>query len=138
MSNPLIEEMGTLLTPRKAYSGSEEGRLPQGQWDTEVKAAIVILWGMLIYPQLDPELKANRRRWIEMDPFEQMYKDFLDEPSAYESILEILVEQDYIRMGINHYMTAGTRLYAAVDAMKMYQCYRSSVLVKRVSTDLNE
>jgi hypothetical protein len=111
-----VKEISSLLTTRYPQL-SGKGQEADGSdvplhrdWDITSKAALVILWGLLIYH----EHLGSEKQWRNM--------------------LERFVQHDYIRIQAPDRVTPGTRLFASVDAAKMYDLFRTSVLVRQLHT----
>jgi hypothetical protein len=129
-----VREIGSLLTSRFSsprFNPKEEP--PHRQWNTVAKAMLVILWGILVYPQLDPDLKTTQRPiWIHMDQLIHQFGEYLGEKQDCLHILDLLRQHDYIRIEEEERIVLGTGLLVAVDAAKMYRYFRSSVLARQI------
>lgn len=128
-----VSKISALLSTRNIFSTPQIDKhlQPHPQWDDESKAAIVVLWGLLVYPQLDPDLKENAPTIISLTKFQQLFMEYLDEEKKCMEILDLLQQHDYIRFK-NKQITPGTGLYISVDAAKMYPMFRSSVLARKL------
>jgi hypothetical protein len=106
---------------------------PHKQWSEQAQAAIVILWGLLIYPQLDKDIKKqwNLVDYITLSRFHDLFDAYSCDQST-ESLLELLVEHDYIRIDEQNRIRSGTHLFSAVHALRMYRFFRSSVLSRQL------
>ena len=133
MSQISVGEIGSLLTSRLSSSRFNlQEDPPHRQWDPISKAMLVILWGLLVYPQLDPDLKTEQRPdWIDMDQFIHRFGEYFGERQEGLKVLELFRQHDYIRVKEDR-IRVGTGLLAAVDAAKMYQYFRSSVLARQI------
>lgn len=131
-----LQEMSSFLYSRMAKptctARSQEIEFPHRDWDMAHRAALVILWGLLVYPQLDPELKVKKIPSIHMDQLVYLFSDYLGDKEQCARFLSLFSEHDYIRIGENEEIVAGTRLLTAIDAAKMYRFFHSSVLARRI------
>lgn len=128
-----VSKISKLLSTRHIFSTPkiDERIQPHPKWDIESKAAIVILWGLLIYPQLDPDLKKKSKAVISSAEFLRFFMEYLEDKRKCYEILELLNRFDYIRLK-NNQIVPGTGLYISVDAAKMYPLFRSSVLARKL------
>lgn len=128
-----ISKISELLSSRHIFSNPQmdEQLQPHPNWDSKAKAAIVILWGLLIYPQLDPDLQQNAVSSISITKFQTFFLDYLDDEQECQKILGLLNQYDYIRFEDNQILP-GTGLYISVDAARMYSHFRSSVLARKL------
>lgn len=128
-----MAKISELLSTRYIFSKPkiDEQIQPHPKWDTKTKAAIVILWGLLIYPQLDPELKQHATSLISYNRFQTMFMEYLEDEQECQKIVSLLHQHDYIRFE-NNQISPGTGLYISVDAAKMYSHFRSSVLARKL------
>jgi len=137
LSQLSVQEMSSLLCSRfvnpTLTSHHQETELPHRTWDISNRAALVILWGLLVYPQLDPELKKRNLPSIYMDQLVYLFSEYLGDQEQCANRLALFRHYDYIRFGKKGEITAGTSLLAAIDAAKMYRYFRSSVLARRIS-----
>jgi hypothetical protein len=103
------------------------------QWSVEAQAAIVILWGLLIYPQLDIDLKKQwkSKGYIEKTHFENLFEAYSEDYSM-KQLLQLLEKNDYIRIDDKQRIRSGTQLFSAVHALRMYRFFRSSVLSRQL------
>lgn len=131
-------KISELLSTRHIFSKPkiDEKIQPHPKWDTKTKAAIVILWGLLIYPQLDPDLKEHATSRITYDRFQSFFMEYLEEEEECHKVLQLLNQHDYIRLE-DQQISPGTGLYISVDAAKMYSLFRSSVLARKLFKELD-
>ncbi len=108
------------------------------QWSNQAQAAIVILWGLLVYPQLDQEITYKDAKVGKFIDLFQGYTDEIDPNESVEEILELLVQTDYIRLDHRGYLQAGTQLFSAVHAASMYRFFRSSVVARKMNQILHK
>lgn len=103
------------------------------KWPEEAQAAIVILWGLLIYPQLDIDLRKqwNAKEYIEKAHFENLFEAYSEDYST-KQLLSLLEKNDYIRIDEEQRIRSGTQLFSAVHALRMYRFFRSSVLSRQL------
>jgi hypothetical protein len=129
-----VKEIGSLLTSRFSSSRFHpEEEPPHRQWDPTAKAMLVILWGLLVYPQLDPDLKTTQRSiWIHMDQLIHRFGEYLGDRQDCFRMLDLFRQYDYIRIQEGERIVLGTGLLAAVDGAKMYRHFRSSVLSRQI------
>lgn len=133
-----MKEISSLLSTRWSSSiqknHQQQNQPPHQQWDASSRAVLVILWGLLIYPQLDPDLKNNQRSHITVDELIRLFGDYVGQPEQCMNILLLLKRHDYIRLeGRKTFrIIPGTGLLAAVDAAKMYRYFRQSVLSRKM------
>jgi hypothetical protein len=129
-----VGEISSLLPSRFSsprFNPKEEP--PHRQWNAVAKTMLVILWGLLVYPQLDPDLKTRERSiWIHMDQLIHQFGEYLGEKQDCSKILDLLRQHDYIRIEEEERIVLGTGLLVAVDAAKMYRYFRSSVLARQI------
>jgi hypothetical protein len=106
---------------------------PHKQWSEQAQAAIVILWGLLIYPQLDKAIKKqwNAKEYIELSKFHDLFQEYAEDQTT-ESLLELLTEHDYVRLDDHNHIRSGTQLFSAVHALGMYRFFRSSVIARQL------
>lgn len=104
---------------------------PHHRWDEASKASLVILWGLLVYPQLDPESKNRGRPAMHKEEIYRLFKEHLGTQTQWEGMLTQLRDYDYVRFTHDGSITAGTRLWTAVDGAKMYRVFRSSNLSRQ-------
>ncbi|MFC7441332.1 hypothetical protein [Laceyella putida] len=126
-----VNEMSAYLTSRTVPN--EQARMyPHRSWEPTKRAALVILWGLLIYPQLDPDLRQRKRTYsIHVNQLVNLFGDALGENETWITTLHLLQRYDYIRMNGKE-IVPGTGLFVAVDASKMYKVFRSSVLSRDI------
>lgn len=131
------KEMSSFLTTRYIFSDpvQNENMQPHQEWDTSTRAAIVILWGLLIYPQLDPDLRKNAAESISYKRFRNLMMEYLGEKHEFVKILYLLKKHDYIRFTDNK-IVPGTGLFIAVNASKLYRHFRSSMLARELDRQL--
>jgi hypothetical protein len=113
---------------------------PHKQWSEQVQSAIVLLWGLLIYPQLDHELgrKLKTVGVISIPTFQTNVAAYTDEWSSDE-LLELFVQHDYIRLTDDQkHMYAGTKLFSAVHAHRLYRFFRSSVIASQLFQEMKK
>ncbi|MGA8941821.1 MAG: hypothetical protein WB502_03770 [Thermoactinomyces sp.] len=132
-----IQKMSSLLfsrTPtKKEKPVCKDQEPPHRYWNETERAALVILWGLLVYPKLDPDLKQKHLSdAVYIDQLVHMLQDFLGNTIEYHKILGKLKEHDYIRLRDETRVVPGTGLFVAVDAAKMYKYFRSSVLSRKM------
>lgn len=126
-----VNEISSLLRSRLACP--QETSPPHRDWDSATRAALVILWGMLVYPQLDPDLRKKKGSYfIHVDQLVYLFEEYLGDRRECMKILSLLKQHDYIRLQAGERIIPGTGLLAAVDAAKMYKCFRSSVLSRKI------
>ncbi|SFS66848.1 hypothetical protein [Marininema halotolerans] len=137
--NRVANDISTLLTSRSpsparkySYPWESEGPIHR-DWDAVSKASLVILWGLLVYPRLDPDMKKNDEPHVRIDEVRDMFSDHLGADEEWNSVMKQLTKNDYIRCS-EGIVSAGTRLWTAVDASRMYHLFRTSVLVRKMST----
>ncbi|MCH5583610.1 hypothetical protein MK805_01315 [Shimazuella sp. AN120528] len=106
---------------------------PHKQWSEQAQAAIVILWGLLIYPQLDKDIKKqwNAKDYIELSKFHDLFQAYSGDQTT-ETLLELLTEYDYVRLDEKNHIRSGTQLFSAVHALGMYRFFRSSVIARQL------
>ncbi|OYD08902.1 hypothetical protein [Paludifilum halophilum] len=137
MENGSVGKISSLLTSRLSSSGREHDNIGEDRpihrdWDDPSRASLVVLWGLLIYPQLDPDMKKkNGERSVRFDEVYRLFQEHLGSARKWQEVLAQLKKYDYIRFRDERTITAGTRLWTAVDASKMYQLFRTSVLVRQ-------
>lgn len=132
-----IQEMSSLLFSRvptkKEKPVRRDQEPPHRHWNETERAALVILWGLLIYPKLDPDLRQKHPSdAVYIDQLVHMFQDFLGKTNEHHKILAKLQEHDYIRLCDETRVFPGTGLFTAVDAAKMYKYFRSSVLSRKI------
>jgi hypothetical protein len=112
---------------------------PHKQWSEQAQAAIVILWGLLIYPQLDKDLKKqwNAKEYIELPRFHDLFQVYTQNQTT-EKLLELLLEHDYVRIDEKNNIRTGTQLFSAVHALGMYRFFRSSVVARQLFQSLQK
>ncbi|MBA4492924.1 hypothetical protein ACFO25_08455 [Paenactinomyces guangxiensis] len=143
MSPLSVKEISSLLTSRwpspKIRSSGKENEPPHRNWNSSLRAALVILWGLLVYPQLDPDMRNGKGICsITIDQLVHLFKEYLgDKPECMETLF-LLKQHDYIRIQANQRIIPGTCLLAAVDAAKMYRCFRTSVLSRKIAQHYQE
>lgn len=135
--NPLsVKEISSVLTTRwpSSIKKASENQPPHQQWDASIQAVLVILWGLLIYPQLDPDLQGNKRSHITVDELMHLFGDYVGEAEQCMDTLLLFKRHDYIRLeGEKTFrIIPGTGLLASVDAAKMYRYFRQSVLSRKM------
>lgn len=128
-----VVEISSILMSRSTAHNCEQ--IPHRHWDSVKQASIVILWGLLIYPLLDPDLK-QRKSEISVDFLCRLFKEYLGEKKECTETMILLKHFDYIRFSENQRILPGTRLFAAVDAAKMYALFRSSVIARKMYQEL--
>jgi hypothetical protein len=134
-----VNEISSLLTTRYPLSGNHHEQNSSDvpvhrDWDITSKAALVILWGLLIYPRLDPEMRLQPPPVVSVNQLHASFREHLGSEQQWRSMLERFVQHDYIRIQAPDRVTPGTRLFASVDAAKMYDLFRTSVLVRQLHT----
>jgi hypothetical protein len=122
--------MTRIAVPKAAQAREEP---PHRAWGLRDRAAIVILWGLLVYPQLDPDLKREKRTyWVNIEQLTCLFRDYVGDREQCLKILKRLQKHDYIRIKRNEEIIPGTGLFASVDAAKMYRYFRASVLARKM------
>lgn len=131
--------MSSILSTRYIFSAPQASKQeqPHQDWDTVTRAAIVILWGLLIYPQLDPQLRKTTSVGVDVSRVRDLMKQYLGEKQGSIEILQQLKRHDYIRF-YHQKVIPGTAIFIAVDASKMYRYFRSSVIARQLSQQLNK
>jgi hypothetical protein len=134
MGNLSVGEIGSLL-PETARGDLDKKSDPvHKSWDAVTRAALVILWGLLVYPRLDPVMsKRIKESVVDRTVVYDLFYEHIGSKEVWEEILNKLKRYDYVRFRDGDTLTAGTRLLTAVDAAKMYKVYRTSVLVRRLN-----
>lgn len=141
MTQESLQNISSLLTSRVSSSVGKSKRgsktiNPHQEWDDTSRTSLVILWGLLIYPQLDPDMKKrNQVPEVKLDHVYLLFQEYLGSDSEWKGILSRLKKYDYIRYRSKNRITAGTRLWTALDAAKMYPLFRTSVLVRQFWTN---
>jgi len=134
-----VNEISSLLTTRYPLPGNRHKENSSDvpvhrDWDITSKAALVILWGLLIYPRLDPKMRLQPSPVISVNQLRASFREHLGSEQQWKRMLERFVQHDYIRIQAPDRVTPGTRLFASVDAAKMYDLFRTSVLVRQLHT----
>lgn len=128
-----VKEISSLLVSRSTLHPSRTDDIPHHHWDLDTRAALVILWGLLVYPILDPDLRKNKEMgWIDVHQLTHLFKEYLGDQKECVEILFLFKHFDYIRLQSDGRITAGTELLSAVDAAKMYRLFRASVLARKL------
>lgn len=131
MKSLSVNEMSACLSSR-TVPAEQERLYPHQTWQPAKRAALVILWGLLIYPQLDPDLRQRKRTYsIHVKQLITLFGDTLGGKETWISTLHLLERYDYIRMNGDE-IIPGTGLFVAVDASKMYKAFRSSILSRDI------
>ncbi|TCS95007.1 hypothetical protein [Hazenella coriacea] len=137
--NPLsVKEISSLLSTRWSSPIKKPNNIqdqpPHHQWDATSQAVLVILWGLLIYPQLDPDLQSNQRSHITVDELIRLFGDYVGQQESCMNFLLMFKQHDYIRLEGKKTLRIipGTGLLASIDAAKMYRYFRNSVLSRRM------
>lgn len=125
-----VNEISSILSTRTSFpKKSPVESAPHKHWDACTRAAIVILWGLLVYPQLDPDLQQkNHKHTITISELQRLFLEYLGSEEQCMQILHLLKQHDYIRIAEDQNISCGTELFKAVDAFKMYQLFRGSIL----------
>lgn len=135
MGNLSVGEISSLLPeiPKRKIAEKEDPPVHKN-WDPVTRAALVILWGLLVYPRLDPDMKKrNKEPIVDRNVVYELFHEHIGSKEVWEEILTKLKQYDYVRFREGEKLTAGTKLLTAVDAAKMYKVYRTSVLVRRLN-----
>ncbi|RAL25696.1 hypothetical protein [Thermoflavimicrobium daqui] len=133
MSHISANEISLLLASRGNSLSPETDPKPHRLWDLDTRAALVILWGLLVYPLLDPDLKKNKQLgWIEINQLTYLFKEYLGDAKEFKDVLYLFKHYDYIRFRADGKIIAGTGLLSAIDAAKMYKLFRTSVLSRKL------
>jgi hypothetical protein len=131
-----IQEISSLLFSRhriKTHRDLSDQELPHRHWNETERAALVIFWGLLIYPKLDPDLREEHQSdAVHIKRFINIFENYLGSAGRCREVLEKLKEHDYIRFRDEEWVVPGTGLFSAVDAAKMYRYFRSSVLSRKI------
>ena len=133
MSQSSAKEFSSLLISRSAGPGPNplSRSAIHKDWDEISRATLVILWGLLVYPRLDPSMEHSGT--VKLDEVYRLFNEHLGNVSQWKQVLYRLETYDYIRFAENKSLIlAGTRLWTAVDAGQMYRIIRSSVLVREL------
>ncbi|MBD1370975.1 hypothetical protein IC620_01180 [Hazenella sp. IB182357] len=131
-----VKEISSLLNTRRSIP-QKNPKIPHKDWGIAMHAAIVILWGLLIYPDLDPSIKSEKKhRTVSVEQLLFLFRDYFGDKQECMEMLNLLKNHDYIRMKNEDEIESGTGLYVAVDAAKMYTYLRSSVLVRQLNQTL--
>ncbi|TCP60200.1 hypothetical protein [Baia soyae] len=130
MNSLTIKEISSFLSTRINFpKKSPKDSPPHKKWDASARASIVILWGLLVYPQLDKDLQQRRQKpTITIAELQRLFFEYLGSKEQCMQVLLLLKNHDYIRMNEEQAISAGTELYKAVDALKMYRLFRDSIL----------
>jgi hypothetical protein len=133
LSQATVKEISSLLISRTASSDFEREYVPHQHWDSDTQAALVILWGLLVYPLLDPDLRKNKQPcWTTLEQLTKLFPGSLGKDKQWMDILFLLKHYDYIRIRSDGVIQAGTELLSSVNAAKMYKLFRSSVLARKL------
>lgn len=126
------KEISSFLSTRQLYSNPnmDSKNQPHHQWDSTTRAAIVILWGLLIYPRIDPDLSKTRHS-VNIQDFMNVFCEYVREQEKCGKILQLLRRYDFIRLS-DEQISPGTKLFTSVDAAKMYCWFRSSILARNM------
>src|SRR5690606_21281318 len=130
-----VGEISSLIPeiPKRRVDMDKDDSPVHKNWDPVTRSALVILWGLLVYPRLDPDLRKREKEPIaDRDFVYEHFQEHFGSREKWEEILTRLKQYDYIRFRDGGKLTAGTRLLTTVDAAKMYEVYRTSVLVRRL------
>ena len=77
-------------------------------WDPVTRSALVILWGLLVYPRLDPDLRKREKEPIaDRDFVYEHFQEHFGSREKWEEILTRLKQYDYIRFRDGGKLTAG-------------------------------
>jgi hypothetical protein len=129
MADLSVQSLSTYLSARNTVT-PKKNPIPN---DQSIRAAIVILWGRLVYPQLDPEMKETKgKQSVSISEIYRLFHEHLGSKKEWNHILTVLHRLDYIRMQGEDTVTAGTRLWTAVDGSKLFAVFRSSVLARKL------
>lgn len=135
-----VQEISSWLVSRLRHSGdkgaNKKEERPHQHWDDSARASLVILWGLLIYPKLDPDLKPHEPA-VDLLEAHRLFQDHLGTVDQWKACLSTLQRLDYIRFRPDGKIIAGTRLWTAVDASRMYPLFRRSVLYRKCYHDKN-
>ncbi|SDW68163.1 hypothetical protein SAMN05444487_105120 [Marininema mesophilum] len=140
MTNRAAYDISSLLTSRqtsleRSYANPWELEGPvHRDWDVVSRASLVILWGLLVYPRLDPDMKKNGEPQVHLAHVRSMFAEHLGADEEWNRILNKLTRNDYIRCS-EGCVYAGARLWTALDASRMYHLFRTSVLVRKMATE---
>lgn len=138
-----VREMSSILNIRDDISRKikENREIMEGKNVLEYpkfRASLVILWGLLIYPLLDPVMKQSQKRIsISLDDVYHSFQSHLGTKKRWEENVYHMRKYDYIRLCGKDRITAGSRLWTAVDAAKIYPLFRTSVLARQMSRAIN-
>lgn len=138
MSQSSAKEISSLLVSRSVGPEANPFSRPviHKDWDEVSRASLVILWGLLIYPRLDPDQKKQAGEpGMGLDQVYRLFSEHLGTALQWKNVLNRLKAYDYIRLSEGNQILAGTRLWTAVDAGEMYRIFRSSVLVRQMRTE---
>lgn len=125
--------ISSFLSTRQMYSKpsmDSKNNEPHLQWDSTTRAAIVVLWGLLIYPQIDPDL-SKTQQVVKIHDFVRVFSEYVSERKQCMKILQLLMRYDFIRLS-HQQMFPGTKLFTSVDAAKMYCWFRTSILARKM------
>ncbi|SFF92733.1 hypothetical protein SAMN04488025_1097 [Planifilum fulgidum] len=131
-----VGEISSLIPeiPKRRVNVDKEDSPVHKNWDPVTRSALVILWGLLVYPRLDPDMRKRGEEPIaDRNVVYEHFHEHIGSREKWEEILDKLKQYDYIRYLDGDKLTAGTRLLTTVDAAKMYKVYRTSVLVRRLN-----
>ncbi|PRX42608.1 hypothetical protein CLV97_10196 [Planifilum fimeticola] len=136
MGNLSVREISSLLPeiPKRRVDMDKGDSPVHKNWDPVTRSALVILWGLLVYPRLDPDMRKREKEPVaDRNVVYEHFREHIGSRQKWEEILARLKQYDYIRYRDGGKLTAGTRLLTTVDAAKMYKVYRTSVLVRRLN-----
>ncbi|MDR6225259.1 hypothetical protein [Desmospora profundinema] len=138
MAHLSVQEISLWLTSRfgRSVGGQKEKdeERPHQDWDDLSRASLVILWGLLVYPRLDPDWR-ERDSSVDLNEVYRLFREHLGSNDQWETLIRTLQRHDYIRFRPDDRVVAGTRLWTAVDASRMYPLFRRSVLYRKRSRD---
>lgn len=139
MAHLSVQEISSWLTSRfgrrdKGQQQKEQASRPHQSWDDQSRASVVILWGLLVYPRLDPDWDEDEPS-VSLQEVYRLFTEHLGSTDQWEAIVDRLERYDYLRRRLNDRVVAGTRLWTAVDASRMYPLFRRSVLYRKQYLD---
>lgn len=88
-------------------------------WSEHDQTQLTILWGMLVFPLIERSFTRNRKPSITKEELQYTFPEYFSTKDLDQK-LEQYRKHDYIRITAEGKIVAGTKLFCAFHAKRMY------------------
>ncbi|WP_044642239.1 hypothetical protein [Risungbinella massiliensis] len=91
-------------------------------WSLREQTQLIILWGHLVFPLVHQSIAKGLKPTIDITKLANDFSDYFSERDLKETLRKYC-SYDYIRFQSETEIVAGTKLFCAFDAKKLYEMY---------------